>query len=134
MTRETFFPDPDSKPLGYSPATRVGDAVFVSGHVSVDAAGNIVGEGDAAAQSEQAFRNVEATLEAAGAKMADVTKITCYLVDVADYDAYAAVRLRLFPENGPASSTVVVKELVKPEFLVEIEAIAVVGPGPDHPV
>ena len=56
-----------------------------------------------------------------------MTKITCFLVNVADYGAYAAVRLRLFPENGPASSTVVVKELVKPEYLVEIEAIAVVG-------
>ena len=127
MARETFFPNPDNKPVGYSPATRVRNAVFVSGHVSVDATGNFVGEGDAGAQSEQVFRNVEAALKAAGATMADVTKITCFLVDVADYDAYAAVRLRLFPENGPASSTVVVKELVKPEYLVEIEAIAVVG-------
>ncbi|MCH8205789.1 MAG: RidA family protein [Chloroflexi bacterium] len=127
MARKTFFPNPDNKPVGYSPATRVGDAVFASGHVSVDAAGNVVGEGDAGAQSEQAFSNVEAALKAAGATMDDVTKITCFLVDVADYDAYAAVRLRLFPENGPASSTVVVKELVKPEYLVEIEAIAVVG-------
>ena len=114
MARKTFFPNPDNKPVGYSPATRVGDAVFVSGHVSVDAADNVVGEGDAGAQSEQVFRNVEAALKAAGATMADVIKITCFLVDVADYDAYAAVRLRLFPENGPASSTVVVKTLVKP--------------------
>ena len=127
MARETFFPNPENKPVGYSPATRVRNAVFVSGHVSVDAAGDLVGEGDAGAQSEQVFRNVEGALQAAGATMADVTKITCFLVDVADYDAYAAVRLRLFPENGPASSTVVVKELVKPEYLVEIEAIAVVG-------
>jgi len=127
MARETFFPNPDNKPMGYSPATRVGDAVFASGHVSVDAAGNIVGKGDAGAQAEQAFRNVEAALKAAGVTIADVTKITCFLVNVADYDAYAAVRLRLFPENGPASSTVVVKDLVKPEYLVEIEAIAVVS-------
>ena len=127
MGRETFFPNPDNRPVGYSPVARVGDAVFVSGHVSVDGAGNTVGVGDAGAQAEQVFRNVEAALKAAGATMADVTKITCFLVDVADYDAYAAVRLRLFPENGPASSTVVVKELVKPEYLIEIEAIAVVG-------
>ena len=127
MARETFFPNPDNKPVGYSPATRGGDTVFASGHVSVDAAGNIVGKGDAGAQSEQAFRNVQAALKAAGVTIADVTKITCFLVNVADYGAYAAVRLRLFPENGPASSTVVVKELVKPEYLVEIEAIAVVG-------
>jgi reactive intermediate/imine deaminase len=127
MARQTFFPNPDNKPVGYSPATRVGSAVFASGHVSVDAAGNLVGEGDAGAQSEQVFSNVEAALKAAGASMADVTKITCFLVDVGDYDAYAAVRIRLFPENGPASSTVVVKALVKPEYLVEIEAIAVVG-------
>ena len=127
MARQTYFPNPDNKPVGFSPATSVGNAVFVSGHVSVDAQGNLVGDGDAGVQSEQAFANVEAALTAAGAAMADVTKITCFLVNVADYDAYAAVRLEIFPENGPASSTVLVKELVKPEFLVEIKAIAITG-------
>lgn len=129
MGREVFFPYPNNKPSGFSPAARVGGSVFVSGQVSVDGDGALVGEGDAGLQSEQCFRNVEAALAAAGAGWDDVVKITCFLVDVGDYGAYAAVRGRLFPEGGPASSTVIVRGLVRPELLVEIEAYAVVGDG-----
>ena len=126
MARSTFFPNPDNKPQGFSPSTRGGNTVFVSGQVSVDAAGNTVGEGDAGAQAKQCFDNVGAALKAAGATWDDVTKITTFLVDVGDYAAYAAERLRQFPENGPASATVIVKALVSPIYLVEIEAVAVV--------
>ncbi len=59
--------------------------------------------------------------------MADVTKITCFLVNSEDYAAYAAVRQRLFPQDGPASATVMIKALVSPDFLVEVEAFAVVS-------
>jgi enamine deaminase RidA (YjgF/YER057c/UK114 family) len=76
MTRQTFFPNPDNKPQGFSPATRVGSAIFVSGQVPVDAGGALVGEGDCGAQAEQCFANVESALRAAGATMDDVTKIT----------------------------------------------------------
>ena len=127
MVRQTFFPNPHNKPQGFSPATRVGSSVFVSGQVSLDAEGNLVGAGDCRAQAEQCFKNVEAALKAAGATLDDVTKITCFLVNADDYSAYASVRGQLFAENGPASSTVIVKALVSPQFLVEIEAIAVVG-------
>ena len=58
--------------------------------------------------------------------MGDVTKITAFVVNAEDYAAYAAARLQVFPENGPASSSVIVKALVSPQYLVEVEAIAVV--------
>lgn len=127
MAREVFFPYPNNKPNGFSPAARIGGSVFVSGQVSTDANGELVGEGDAGAQSEQCFKNVEAALTAAGAGWDDVAKITCFLVNAADYPAYAAARQRLFPQNGPASSTVIVSALVRPEYLVEIEAYAVIS-------
>ena len=127
MAREVFFPYPNNKPNGFSPAARIGGSVFVSGQVSTDANGELVGAGDAGAQSEQCFKNVEAALTAAGAGWDDVAKITCFLVNVADYPAYAAARQRLFPQNGPASSTVIVSALVRPEYLVEIEAYAVIS-------
>lgn len=127
MAREVFFPYPNNKPNGFSPAARVGGSVFVSGQVSTDANGELVGEGDAGAQSEQCFKNVEAALTAAGAGWDDVAKITCFLVNAADYPAYAAARQRLFPLRGPASSTVIVSALVRPEYLVEIEAYAVIS-------
>ncbi len=126
MARQTFYPNPDKKPSGFSPATRVGNTVYVSGQVAADAQGNVVGKGDARAQTEQCFKNIEAALTAAGAGMDDLTKITCFLVNGDDYPAYASVRLSLFPENGPASSTVFIKGLVSPDYLIEIEAIAVV--------
>ncbi len=127
MARQTFFPHPQNKPSGFSPAARVGNTVFSAGQVSVDAEGNLVGEGDARAQAEQCLKNVEAAISAAGASMEDVVKITTFLVNFEDYSDYAAARLQLFPENGPASSTVIIKALVRPEFLIEIEAIAVVS-------
>lgn len=126
MAREVFFPNPDNKPVGFSPAARVGNQVFVAGQVATDANGDMVGIGDAGAQSAQCFKNIEAALKAAGASWDDVTKITCFMVNADDYAAYAEVRNGIFPENGPASSTVFVKALVRPEMLVEVEAYAVV--------
>ncbi len=126
MPRRAFFPNPNNKPVGFSPAVRAGDTVFVSGQVSLDGEGKIVGEGDAAAQAEQCLRNIDAALAAAGATRADVAKITAFIVNPEDYAAYSAARLAFFGEPGPASSTVFIKGLVDPRFLVEIEATAVV--------
>ncbi len=125
MAREVFFPYPNNKPVGFSPAARVGNQIFVAGQVANDANGVLVGVGDARAQTVQCFKNVEAALQAAGAGWDDVTKITCFLVNADDYAAYAQVRNGIFPENGPASSTVIVTALVRPEMLVEVEAYAV---------
>ena len=125
MAREVFFPYPNNKPVGFSPAARVGNQIFVAGQVANDSNGVLVGVGDARAQTEQCFKNVEAALQAASAGWDDVTKITCFLVNADDYAAYAEVRNGIFPENGPASSTVIVTALVRPEMLVEVEAYAV---------
>lgn len=126
MAREVFFPNPNNKPVGFSPAARVGNQVFVAGQVATNADGEMVGIGDAGAQSAQCFKNIKAALKAASASWDDVTKITCFMVNADDYAAYAEVRNGIFPENGPASSTVFVKALVRPEMLVEVEAYAVV--------
>ena len=126
MAREVFFPNPDNKPVGFSPAARVGNQIFVAGQVATDENGEMVGIGDAGAQSAQCFKNIAAALTAAGASWDDVTKITCFMVNADDYAAYAEVRNGIFPENSPASSTVFVKALVRPEMLVEVEAFAVV--------
>ena len=126
MAREVFFPYPNNKPVGFSPVAKVGNQIFVAGQVATNENGELVGIGDAKAQSEQCFKNVEAALTAAGASWDDVTKITCFLVNADDYAAYAEVRNGIFPENGPASSTVIVTALVRPEMLVEVEAFAVI--------
>ena len=96
---------------------------MVDGHCSVDPSGDIVGEGDAEAQTRQVMANIGDVVSAAGAKMEDVAKITCFITDIADYPAYSKVRSETWPKDPPASSTVVVAGLVRPEFMVEVEAI-----------
>lgn len=112
---------------GMAQANKAGNMVFVSGQIATDAAGKAVGAGDAAAQVRQVFKNLEATLALGGAKLTDVVKITCFLTSPEAFPAYRAARLAAFPSNPPASSTVIVKALVSPEYLIEVEAIAVVG-------
>ena len=101
----------------------VGDLLFVSGHVATDNGGNVVGVGDAEAQSRQVMANIRDVVAAAGGRMEDVAKITCFLTDIGDYAAYSKVRAETWPKDPPASSTVVVAGLVRPELLVEVEAI-----------
>ncbi len=104
-----------------SPGMRVGNMLYVSGHVGTDASGNIP-EG-CEAQSRQVMANIRGVIEAAGGRMEDVAKITCFLTNMDDYAAYAKVRLETWPSDPPASSTVGVSALVRPELLVEVEAI-----------
>ena len=89
----------------------------------MDKSGNVVGVVDAEAQSRQVMANIRDVIDAAGGKMEDVAKITCFLTDIADYPAYSKVRAETWPSDPPASSTVVVAGLVRPELLVEVEAI-----------
>ena len=124
--KEMIVPDPDRKPPGFAPATKLGNMVFVSGQTGMNAQGRVTG--NMREQTQQTFQNVETVLKAAGATMADVMKITCFLVRASDYKVYAEEREKAFPPDAqPASSTVIVKELVRPEMLVEIEAIALTG-------
>ena len=114
----------------FSPGVQVGEFLFISGTVGNDASGHLVGVGDCEAQTRQTFANIKAIAAAVGASMDDVVKITCFLVDVADYAAYGKVRSETFGNSGPpASSTVMVAALVRPEFLVEVEAIVHVPGG-----
>ena len=106
-----------------SPGIRVGDFLFVSGNIGVDASGNLVGPGDCEAQSRQVMANIRAIVEAAGGNMQNVVKITCFLTDVNNFPAYGKVRSETWPSSPPASSTVIVAALVRPEYLVEVEAV-----------
>ena len=107
----------------FPPGVRVGDFLFVSGQVAQDGDGNTVGVGDCEAQTRQVMARIRTIVEAAGATMQDVVKITTFLVNLDDYPAFSWVRSETFPSSPPASSTVVVAALVRPEFLVEVEAV-----------
>ncbi|MFF9407459.1 RidA family protein [Streptomyces anandii] len=122
-------------PAGVFPAaqyshvvTATGRLVAVSGQLPLDEEGGIVGEGDAAAQARQVFENLRRCLTAAGAGFDDVVKLTCFVTDTAHLPAIRAARAAHIPDDRlPASSAVQVAALVRPEFLMEIEALAVVS-------
>ncbi|MBC9726662.1 RidA family protein [Streptomyces sp. TRM68367] len=120
-------------PDGIAPATQyshvvlgTGRFVAVSGQVALDEDGRLVGEGDAAAQARQVFENLRRCLAAAGAGFADVVKLTYFVTDMAHMPALRAARAEhMSDDHLPASSAVQVAALVRPEFLMEVEAFAV---------
>ena len=99
--------------------------VFVSGQVSRNAQGEIVGKGDIEAQTRQVLENVKSVLTTGGATMEDVVKVTVFVTDVGNYSAIHKVRGEYFKSDYPASTMVEIKALVNPDLLIEIEAIAV---------
>jgi enamine deaminase RidA (YjgF/YER057c/UK114 family) len=104
--------------------------IYVAGQVSIDAKGGLVGPGDLAVQTEQAMRNVGLALAAAGASYSDVVKITTYVVNhKPEHRAIISKARSPFFAGGtpPASTLLGVSALALPEWMIEIEAVAVVG-------
>ena len=115
-------------PLGYSHVVeaRGGRTLYLAGQLPLDKDGKLVGEGDFRAQVKQVFENLKARLEEGGATFKDVVKLNYYLSDASDLQALRETRNGYINmENPPASTLVVVKRLVREEYLIEIEAIAV---------
>jgi len=104
-----------------------GKIVYIAGQLARDIDGNCVGVGDMRAQMEQTFQNLDHCLKAAGATWADVVKTNTYVTDFDAFQACADVRMRYFGVATPTSTTVGVTRLAGPDFMVEIEAVAVVG-------
>jgi len=109
----------------YSHVTRVGNTLYISGQLGLGPDGQLVGPGDAAAQAEQAFRNIRTIVEHFGGNMDDVVKITTYITDLAYRPLVAGPRDRYLGTPGPSSTLVVIKGLAAPDYLVEIEALAI---------
>jgi len=117
------------KKFNISAGEKVGDTIWLSGAVAFDSDGNIVGEGDLYAQTKKTFQNLAEALESAGSSLADVVKINTFLTDLSRYSEYGKARTEAFPNGVPASTVVGTTALVRPELLVEVEAIAVIGSG-----
>jgi enamine deaminase RidA (YjgF/YER057c/UK114 family) len=111
--------------VGYSRAVRVGRLVFVSGTTATDGRGQLVGGGDAYAQTLQALRNVEAALSRVGARMEDVVRTRMFVTDISAWQEVGRAHGEVFREIRPATSMVEVSRLILPGMLVEIEADAV---------
>lgn len=130
MSRKVIRTDAAPAPVGpYNQAiVASGQMIFVAGQVPLDpVTGAIVGEGDVAAQTEQAIANLKAILEAAGATLQDVVKTSVFLKNMNDFAAMNAVYAKYFDDaTAPARACVEVARLPK-DVLVEIECIAVIA-------
>ena len=103
-----------------------GRVLHISGHVSQDEAGNTVGIGDIEAQTRQVLSNIQTVLVAAGGTMANIVKVTVFVTDVSHIERIHEVRATFFRSPYPASTLVQVAQLIDPEWLIEIDAVAVV--------
>ena len=103
-----------------------GKVLHVSGQVSQDVDGKIVGVGDITAQTRQVLNNISKILDAVGGQMSDIAKVTVFVKDMSVLDEIHQVRSKFFAPPYPASSLVQVVGLVNPDYLIEIEAVAVI--------
>ncbi len=115
--------------IGFSRAVRVGNLVHVSGTTALGDDGQIVGRGDAYAQTVQAIRSVERALRGLGAELTDVVRTRMYVTDIARWEEIGRAHGELFGKTRPAATMVEVRQLIDPDMLVEIEVEAVVEPG-----
>ena len=128
-----FNPDNIAKPVaGYSQVAEVsgGKIVYIAGQVALDKSGNLVGKDDLRAQTQQIFENIKGAVEAAGGDFSNVIKLNYYCAESVDPSQIAVIReVRDKYVNTvapPVSTLVVVKRLVRPEWMLEVEAVAVV--------
>ena len=120
----------DGKPA-YSSAVVAGNTIYLAGAVSGrDASGNVIGRGDIEAQAVAVYESLKATLASAGATFGDLTKITVFATKLEYRAKIGEVRARYIPQPPPASTFVVVTSLADPDFLVEIEGVAVTSQQP----
>ncbi|HEV8672768.1 MAG TPA: RidA family protein [Methylomirabilota bacterium] len=106
--------------------TGTGTTLYISGQVAQDRKGNIVGKGDFAAQARQVLKNLKAMVEAGGGTLADVVKLTFYLTDVRYRQDLVPIREEFFGAKLPASTLITTPALAHPDYMLEIEAVAVV--------
>lgn len=124
MPYTPIVPKGSPPPLApYSPGAKAGNVVYVSGTLAIDKDGKTVGVGDARAQTRFILESIRAVLEAAGGSLGDIAFNHIFLKDLKDYGAMNEVYREYFPSQQPARYCIRA-DLVKPEFLVEIAAIA----------
>jgi enamine deaminase RidA (YjgF/YER057c/UK114 family) len=115
--------------VGYSRAVRVGPFIYVSGSAPVGADGELVGEGDAYAQTTRCIEVIRDALEKAGASLEHVVRTRMFVTDIEQWPEIGKAHQEAFGDIAPATSMVEVSRLIDPAMLVEIEADAIVGDG-----
>jgi reactive intermediate/imine deaminase len=128
MIKKVITPKNLHRPFGYAHAIQIDNTLYIAGQIPLDREMNIVGKNDMAKQTEQVYENLKKVLEEAGGKMTDIVLLNIFCVDLEAFDRETRyLRKRYFGDYYPAITAVEVKRLYRPEFMIEMEAIAVLG-------
>jgi enamine deaminase RidA (YjgF/YER057c/UK114 family) len=112
--------------VGYSRAVKIGNTIEVTGTVAVDENNLLVGNNDAYAQTKFIIGKIEKVLQRAGASLSDVVRTRMFVTDISRWEEYGKAHGEFFKEIRPCTSMIEVKGLIAPEYLIEIEATAVI--------
>jgi len=112
--------------VGYSRAVRVGNVIEVTGTVAVDNGGHVVGKGNAYEQAVFALKKIETILSQAGASMKDVVRTRMFVTDISRWEEFGKAHREFIGSIKPCTSMIEVSRLISPDYLVEIEATAIV--------
>ena len=124
--KKVIAPSSLHRPFGYAHAIQIEKTLYISGQVPLDMDLKSVGEGDIAAQTEQVYANMEKVVKSAGGSMRNIVMLNIYCTDLDAYDKHTrSVRKKYFGDYYPATTAVEIKRLYRPEYMIEIEAVAV---------
>ena len=112
--------------VGYSRAVKIGNTIEVTGTVAVDENNALVGDNDAYAQTQFIIQKIEKVLQRAGASLGDVIRTRMFVTDISRWEEYGKAHGEFFKDIRPCTSMIEVKGLIAPEYLIEIEATAVI--------
>ena len=129
MAIERTNPSSLSQPGGYHHVVKDAKTVYLAGQVARDKDGKTVGVGDAEAQAEQVFRNIQTALESVGSDLNHILKMTTFMTRREDFSAYRAARGKFLTDDAalPASTLILCSGLADPDFLIEIEVVATIS-------
>ena len=119
--------------VGYSRAVKVGNTIEVTGTVAVDDNSQLVGPGDAYAQTKFIIQKIEKVLQRAGASLKDVVRTRMFVTDISRWEEYGKAHGEFFSSILPCTSMIEVKGLIDPGYMIEIEATAIINPPTPRP-
>jgi len=128
--KKIIAPDNLHRPFGYAHAVQIDKTLYISGQVPLDMELKSVGTGDIATQTDQVYGNLQKVLEGAGGKMSDIVMLNIYCTNLEAFDKHTRpIRKKYFGDYYPATTAVEIKRLYRPEYMIEVEAVAVLDKG-----
>jgi enamine deaminase RidA (YjgF/YER057c/UK114 family) len=115
----------ETKDRGYSHVAKVGKTLYIAGQVARDVQGRLVGKGDFEAQARQVYTNLRNILEEAGGGLRNIVKTTTILTHYGNIESYRKIRNEFFGDIMPPSTLLIIESLASPDFMIEVEGIAV---------